>query len=257
MKNGRRKLSRTATRRVTLSIVLVVLTLAALVAVIVISNRARTSDTPQSTPAESTSTAPLPEKEELTFPMQLENGALELVALFRYDGANPDASLASGQNVAALEVKNTSGLYITKAHVEVELVGSKKIAFEISELPNEKSVLVFSSVNAELAADEFCTEAVATISFGGAENAVDERISVTVSGNVVTLQNLGATPLENISVYCHDVLEERYFGGVSHKYKVNTLPAYGTFSLTAEDTVFGDVAVVRVTVGEEDKGVQE
>lgn len=253
---GKRKLSAASRRRVAVSAVLVVLAAAAVIAAVLAANRSESTETPSESFSESTGVSENTSPDALELPLTLENGTLELASFFRYDGANPDAAMAQGDNIAAVELKNTSGVYIVEAQLELELSSGRTLHFTLEELPNGESALALSLENTSVGADELPVAASASVKLAQTGGALS-GISVFVNGDTVTLQNLGGTPLDGITVYCRALLDERYFGGVCCKYKVNTLPAYGTVSLTAEDCIFGEARVVRVTVGEDDKGVQE
>lgn len=184
----------------------------------------------------------------ITFPLVTEEGKLEIESLFQFEGINPDCDYQEGDKIAAIIVRNVSGVYLKAADISMILGDSSQIMFAVSDLPAGKSAVVFSTDNTELADEYYC----AAVSTDAVFEEVDsvEGISVTVDGMMVTVTNNSPNELYGIEVYCHGVFDDWYFGGVTYVYTIEKLAAGDSTTITAVDCILGVVDVVRITVNE-------
>ncbi|MBQ7922993.1 MAG: hypothetical protein IJ325_10540 [Clostridia bacterium] len=184
----------------------------------------------------------------IEFPIRLENGKLEIERVFLYDGLNPDCNNSQGNSITALEVRNLSTEYLEKGLITLDSDEGKTIHFAIRELPAGKSVMVFSSENASSLVDTVFGNIRYETIFDLEASMHSEQISISTKGTRITLKNNTDVDINEIVVYCRSVLEDRYFGGITYNYTINSLPAHGTAEFEAVDCILGFAEVVRVEI---------
>ena len=96
-------------------------------------------------PTEPEQTAPTepPETIPELFPMELEGGCLTVHSLFPYSGMNPDAGLEFGENIAGLQLTNTSDEHISLAELTAVLDDGTELCFRVEDLPPGMSAMLF------------------------------------------------------------------------------------------------------------------
>ena len=182
----------------------------------------------------------------LPFPYPLEGGKLEVSSLFQFTGFNPDCGLAEGDNIASLSFTNCSGEYLSHAVFTVTLRDGTQLHFEAVDVPAGAGVMAFSTDNAAYDLSVPCDDITCEAEFAADAPLMADAVSVSVEGTAVTLTNLTGESLTNLVVNCHTLFEGSYFGGLTYSYPVETLEAWGSITLQAEDCFLGEAAVVRI-----------
>ena len=239
-----------------LIIVLVVLILLAALAVFVMpqllyrlsggeEDLPQTAPTPQAAAPTETTEPTVP---TLSFPLSLDDGRLEIRSLFPFSGINPDCGNQEGTDIAAIELTNTSGAYLTRADITLVLPDGTQLSFKVTGLPAGTTAMAFSGENRSISADTACVSAECDASYDGTAAAESDKVSVSVSGITLTVVNTTAEPLSQIVIDCRSPLGDEYFGGMTYSYTVNDLPAGATATVDAIDCIMGIAEVVRVAV---------
>lgn len=187
---------------------------------------------------------------EIQFPLVMEEGKLEVSNVFRFDGINPDCNNQEGSNIATIEVKNLSNIYLSKADITIKTYDGILLCFQITDLPAGKTAWVFASDNVSIGSDVMYSDIVCEAIFDSDASMNDDKISIFAEGTIVDLQNNTNTELKEIVVYYHSSLGEQYFGGITYNYTLNDLPAGGTAEMNAKECVLGFAEVVRVEINE-------
>lgn len=199
-------------------------------------------------PEETIPTAPPGTIPEL-FPMELEGGCLTVHSLFPYSGMNPDAGLEFGENIAGLQLTNTSDEHISLAELTAVLDDGTELCFRVEDLPPGMSAMLFESEGRTLDGDRYCVDL-----YGFAEFEEDpmqsELVAVSVDGIAVTLNNVSGRDLTDLRVACHGLLDGSCFGGITYIYDVASLPAGAVTVINAVDCILGEARVVRVEIGD-------
>lgn len=201
-------------------------------------------------------TAPEIQNEEATvsddsgaaFPMSLAGGRLQIESLFQFSGINPDCGNAEGSDIASIVLKNTSDTYLASAAVTVTLTDGTPLTFAVTDLPAGKSAMTFSLENQSIGSDAACAAVACEPVFDGMAGTASDRVSVSVDGMTVSLTNTSGEDISELVVYCHSLLDEEYFGGITYMYTINDLPAGETATVTAVDCILGMTEVVRVAI---------
>lgn len=197
---------------------------------------------------EPTQTEP-PVYDTVQFPVELEGGMLTVQSLFQFSGMNPDAENGEGENIAAVQLTNTSDTHMTQAQVTAVLADGTEMTFRAADVPAGRTVMAFSAENETVADVEACEDVYGYAEFESGDPLRTDLVSVSVSGMEVTVMNVSGTDLTDVDVYCHSVLDGSYFGGVTYSYRIESLPAGGSTTVYAWDCILGLAEVVRVDVG--------
>lgn len=199
-------------------------------------------------PEQTIPTAP-PETIPELLPMELEDGRLTVRALFPYSGMNPDAALAFGEDIAGLQLTNTSEEHLSLAELTAVMEDGTELCFRVEDLPPGMSAMVFDPKQTALAGDLSCVDL-----YGFAEFEEDpmqsELVAISVDGITITLKNVSGRDLTDLSVACHGLLDGSCFGGTTYIYDVASLPAGAVTVINAVDCILGEARVVRVEIGD-------
>lgn len=179
----------------------------------------------------------------IQFPYEMEDGKLLIQSLFQSSIENPDAENAYGEDVASLEIVNNSEEFIQQAAFTVTLEDGSQVYFEGTNIPAGKKVWLFAKGNESIDAEPVCEEITDSVTYGEA-SVMEDRIQTSVEDTVITLQNVTEEDLYNVTVGCHCLFEEQYFGGLTYSYPVEVIPAGGTVTVDAADCYLGIPEIV-------------
>lgn len=193
---------------------------------------------------------PEPTIQSLAFPYSLEEGKLTVDSLFQYSGYNPDCGDEMGEDIASLVITNRSEEHLAEARLTVTLADGKELAFEVRDLPAGQTVWAFAKDNSAYALSNFCTAIAGTTQFEQSTPLMADRLSAAVQETEVTLTNNSAEAIAGVTVYCHTVFKDVYFGGTAYAYAAGDIPAGGSATVSAVDCYLGEAAVVRIGAGD-------
>lgn len=185
----------------------------------------------------------------ITMPYDLGNGLI-MESIFQFTGVNPDCGNQEGENIGSITVTNTSSKYLDNAEITVTSKKGESFDFLISDLPAGKSAMAFSCENKSFDNEMSFSKATCEATFDDEASMNDDSVEASVNHSQIVLKNCGEQDLQNITVYCHSVLEEQYFGGITYTYTIDKLPANATTELDAMDCMTGLAEVVRVEINE-------
>lgn len=207
----------------------------------------------QTQPQEQTepSAAPTASAEKVEFPLTVEDGALELQALFQFSGVNPDRDYEEADNIAALELLNLSDAFLVRADLVLTMSDGTVYRFAVTQLPAGTRAMAFDLENQALSENAVCTDLSCEAEFIQPDDSVSSRLTWSVEGGImVTVTNTSAEDLQNIVVYCRAPFGDEYFGGITYEYTIDELPAGESATVEAWECLLGEVEVVRVAIGE-------
>lgn len=194
-----------------------------------------------------TATAPtIADVPHLEFPLSLDNGALQVDALFPFDGINPDCGNQEGASIASIKLRNSSDRHLTRADILLTLADGTELRFRAEHIAPGQSGTVFCDSNTPLPPDPQCMDVRCTTEF--AAEAEADGLTVQVSGLSVALTNNSGRDIKTIVLYCHNMLGDEYFGGIAYPYEINGLPAGETTTLNAADCLLGIAGVSYLSV---------
>lgn len=246
--SSRKKKKKQSRRAVKIVLLLIIIVVVSIIVLLVGSFKDDGSDKDeQKNVVQSTVTAETSkvEKKDI-FPYELEEGKLEVTSLFQYSGSNPDCGDEEGENIASLSVTNKSDEQLVSAELTAVLLDGTEIIFEIKDVPAGKSVMVFSRDNISYEMSNACESISCTAEFSGESAIMEDQIAIQVDETTVTLTNLTEQNLTDLTVCCHCLLDEDYFGGLTYSYPVESIAAGESITLQAEECYLGEAAVVRI-----------
>lgn len=186
---------------------------------------------------------------QLLFPVTLEDGRLTVQSIFQFSGMNPDAGFEWGDEIAGLQMTNTSEEYLYSAEITAFLTDGTTRTFRAEDVPPGKTVMAFCLEHEPLQNMECCEELYGFAEFGAEDHLAADLVQISVSGTEITLKNVSGQDLTDLNVTCHGLLNDSYFGGTAYHYNVASLPAGGTTVVSAVDCILGMAEVVRVEIG--------
>lgn len=196
--------------------------------------------------AETEHTAAEDEAGEELFPIELENGAIRVVSLFQFSGFNPDCGGEEGESIAALQVENASGKHLNDADIVMTMPDGQNLNFVIKDLPAGASAMVFSAENAAVDQVAVYESVSCKAEFAEESPLMADRLEFHAEGMQVTVTNVSGEDITNLNVYCHSMLQEQSFGGLTYCYTLSELPAGGSAVIEAYDCYLDGALVVRV-----------
>lgn len=214
---------------------------------------------PESEPTEPEQSRPVytePEQTEpptydtVAFPLELEGGRLTVQSLFQFSGMNPDMGNAEGENIAGLQITNTSDEHLRNAEITAVLADGTGLNFRIQDLPAGMSAMVFALDNEPVANVEACEDLYGWAEFEAADACRADLVEITTNGMEITVRNVSGGPLKNLNVYCHSMLDGSCFGGVTYCYTIDSLSAGQSAAVFAWECILGQAQVVRVELGD-------
>ena len=200
-------------------------------------------------PAETEPTAAHTEAPEI-FPVLLEDGMLTVQSIFQYSGVNPDAALEFGENIAGLQLVNTSDLHLTVAELAAVLDDGTVLTFLVEDVAPGMTVMAFSPDQGTLDDPDRCVEVYGYAEFEDGAPLGGDLVRIRVDGMAVTVTNVSGMDLADIDIICHGLLDGSSFGGKAYTYRITSLSSGESTTIYAVDCILGVVQVTRVELGE-------
>ena len=168
----------------------------------------------------------------LELPYQFDDGKLEMKSIFSYAGPNPDNNAEEGDNIAAIQMTNCSDTYLASAKITVTVGDGTKLTYQVEALPAGKTVTAFEDAKTQYSNDVSLHE---------------DALTITVEDTNIGLTNISQKAIQNMTVFCHDVMDDEYFGGKSYRKTVESLAAGESTTVTAEECYIGEAAVAGIS----------
>lgn len=182
----------------------------------------------------------------LVFPYELADGKLKATSLFQYSGLNPDCNNEEGEDIAALEIENQSDEFCGSVEIQAVMQDGTELSFKAESIPAGKKVWIFEENNQSITQVDNCKSIEGEAEFSKI-SLMEEQVSFSVDETAVTISNLTDTEITDLAVDCHCLFEDSYFGGLTYRYPVGTLPAGGTVTVEADDCYMGTAEVVCIS----------
>ncbi len=201
---------------------------------------AETEETTDSDTAEETET-------ESALPQVEQSTGLTLSSVYTSSIPNPDCEDEYAEEIASLEVTNSSDSYLVSATLTATMSDGTEVLFEVYDLPAGATAEIFDTENQTMASGVTCTALVCT-----AEEYIDgdvllsDAVQVTADGSDAVISNIGDSDLTDLTVVYHCDMAGQYFGGASYTITIESLAAGESYTLS-DNTLMGEVAVVRIS----------
>lgn len=185
------------------------------------------------------------EKIEIEFPYELEEGKLLVNSLFQSSVENPDCGNEIGEDIASLEIINQSEEFCVTAEIYVTMQDGTELSFHATNIPAGKKVWAFALDNQTIDQESVCEKIESTAEFGEA-SLLETQVEYKVEDTTITIQNITESEITDLSVYCHCLFDDAYFGGLTYCYPVESLPAGESVIIEADDCYMGTAEVVLI-----------
>ncbi len=185
---------------------------------------------------------------EVSLPEVENSDSLTLSSVYTSSILNPDCGGEYAEEVASLEVTNSSGQYLVSAELTAVMSDGKEVQFVVSDLPSGATAEIFDIANQSMDSGVTCESLECTSEEyleGDMLMADTIAISSGDSDAVAVLTNTGEEDLTGLTVVYHCDMAGQYFGGASYMTTIESLAAGESYELI-DETLMGEVAVVRV-----------
>ena len=185
-------------------------------------------------------------KTGISFPYEMENGKLIVNSLFQSSVENPDCNNEIEENIASLEIMNQSDEFCPSAEFQVFLQDGREIVFRARDIPPGKKIWAFAVDNQTIEQSDICEKIEGTVEFDQ-KSMMENQVMVCVEDTAITVQNLTENEIPGLTVWCHCLFEDTYYGGITYGYTMESLPAGGSVTIEADDCYMGTAEVVRIS----------
>ena len=184
------------------------------------------------------------------FPVLLEDGMLTVQSMFQFSGMNPDADLQFGENIAGLQLVNTSDRHLTVAELAAVLEDGTILSFRAEDVAPGMTVMAFSLEHGSVEDPDRCVEVYGYAEFEEGDPLRSDLVEIQVEGVEITVKNVSGMDLTNLDIICHGLLDGSAFGGRAYTYRITSLASGGSTTVYALDCILGMTQVTRVELGE-------
>jgi hypothetical protein len=184
------------------------------------------------------------------FPVLLEDGMLTVQSMFQFSGMNTDAELQFGENIAGLQLVNTSDRHLTVAELAAVLEDGTILSFRAEDVAPGMTVMAFSLEHGSMGDRDRCVEVYGYAEFEGGDPLRADLVEIQVEGVEITVRNVSGMDLTNLDIICHGLLDGSAFGGRAYTYRITSLASGGSTTVYAMDCILGMTQVTRVEPGE-------
>ena len=184
------------------------------------------------------------------FPVLLEDGMLTVQSMFQFSGMNPDADLQFGENIAGLQLVNTSDRHLTVAELAAVLEDGTILSFRAEDVAPGMTVMAFSLEHGSVEDPDRCVEVYGYAEFEEDDPLRSDLVEIQVEGVEITVKNVSGMDLTNLDIICHGLLDGSAFGGRAYTYRITSLASGGSTTVYALDCILGMTQVTRVEPGE-------
>ncbi len=183
---------------------------------------------------------------ESSLPEVEQSTSLTLSSVYTSSILNPDCEGEYAEEIASLEVANSSDSYLVSATLTATMSDGTEINFVVYDIPAGATAEIFDTENQTLDSSVTCTSLVCTSEeYINEDVLMSDTIEVTVSGSNAIITNTGDSALTSLTVVYHCDMAGQYFGGTSYTITIDSLAAGESYTLS-DSTLMGEVAVVRI-----------
>lgn len=187
------------------------------------------------------------EEPQMVFPYELDGGNLIVHSLFQSSIENPDCGNEYAEDIASLEIENLSGRFLEAAEITIHMDDGSELTMSLEDIPTGRKVWAFDTENRSAAADAVCISMECETEYLDEAPLMEGQLAAEVNETTVTLTNMSEESLSGLTVGCHCLFDEVYYGGKTYSYPAEELAPGASTSVNAEDCFLGTAEVVRIS----------
>lgn len=187
------------------------------------------------------------EEKGIDFPYELDDGNLVVNALFQSSIENPDCGNEYADDIASLEIVNQSGRFLESAVITLTMSDGAQMHMTMRDIPADQKVWVFENNNVSLTGEMVCVTMDCETNYLGQVPEVSHQIAVDVEGTTITIANQSEEIVSGVTVECHCLFDDVYYGGQTYNYPIDEISPGGAVVVEAEDCYLGTAEVVLIT----------
>ncbi len=175
---------------------------------------------------------------------------LSISSLYTSTIFNPDADMAYGEDVASIEVTNTSNQYLVNAVLAADLSDGSQAVFRIYDLPAGQTVEAFDVNNASLGANVTCSGVTCNSEEYMDSDPLFDGLRIEMSGLSAVITNSTESAFDHLTVTYHCQDGDFYFGGAAYQVMIESLSAGESYILEDDSFQLGTPVIVRIETTE-------
>ena len=185
-------------------------------------------------------------KKEIQLPYELEDGKLQAECLFQSTITNPDSDGSYIEDLASLEVTNTSKEHLQEATIQITLDDGNELEFFMEEIPAGKSVRAFELGNKVFKTGQTITQIKCKSKFVEKTETMEDKLEVLAENTLVSITNKSDKALNNLELEFHCLFDKVYYGGKTNKYQIDAIKAGEHTSIDVWECYLGIAEVVKI-----------
>ncbi len=170
---------------------------------------------------------------------------LVLSSLYTSTVLNPDAKDEFAEDIASIEVTNTSDRFLLQAELMAQMSDGTTVTFLLQNLPAGGVAEAFDTRNRPLKDGVSCLGIQCVSEVYTDEDPILAGILVEKSAGGNRITNSGTTALTNLKVVYRCDMGGPYFGGIAYEITIESLDPGQSVEVT-DSGLFGALTVVRV-----------
>lgn len=188
----------------------------------------------------------------INFPYALDEGRLIVNSVFPSSVMNPDCNDEYGEDIATLELENNSGEFLKEAIITVKLVDGLEIPFVITNVPDGKKIWAFATDNKSIELEPICELISCEVTYEESMLLMEKEMSYQADETEVTLKNMTEEKLKDISIGCHCLFDDVYYGGLTYYRKIDELKRKESITVAIDECYLGSAELVSVVANKEE-----
>lgn len=184
---------------------------------------------------------------EITFPY--ESNGLKIESVFEFTGMNVDNKETDGEDIASLQIQNTTKKYLKEATIKLTSEDDKVFEFKVQDIPSKKSVLVFDKKNNSSLNIEKYKDIEIETDYKNKTDLHQKDLKIDIDDDSrMEIINLTDDPLNDIVITYKCLMDDSYFGGISYTHKIKKLEAKQTVEYIDNYCLMGKAEITSVTI---------
>lgn len=188
----------------------------------------------------------------INFPYTLDEGRILVNSVFPSSVMNPDCNDKYGEDIATVELENNSGKFLKEAMIMVKLADGTEIPFVITNVPDGKKIWAFATDNESIELTPICEMISCEVTYEENMSLTEKEMSYQSDGTKVTLENMTEKKLKDISIGCHCLFDDVYYGGLTYYREIDELNGKESITVAIDECYLGSAELVSLAANKEE-----